>query len=149
MTRAAQEEEELARAPPQESAQPLAGEEHVVGVDYNYESHDVEVGSDRDLSDGGGGIHGSEAEDIAFMREVRAVRRKAQRQVKVGRIRHAHRFQPLAKYVPDIVLSMIEQRAHSLTIRADLRAYSQKFACEPDSRGTTERSFIEFHNFRA
>ena len=26
--------QELARAPPQESAQPLAGEEHVSGVDY-------------------------------------------------------------------------------------------------------------------
>jgi hypothetical protein len=57
VTWAAQEEEELARAPPQESAQPLAGEEHVAGVDYNDESHDVEVGSDRDLSDGGRGIH--------------------------------------------------------------------------------------------
>ena len=28
---------ELARAPPQESAQPLAGEEHVAGVDYSDE----------------------------------------------------------------------------------------------------------------
>ena len=46
--------QELARAPPQESAQPLAGEEHVAGVDSNDESHDVEVGSDRDLSDGEG-----------------------------------------------------------------------------------------------
>ncbi len=74
VTWAAQEEEELARAP-QESAQPLAGEEHVAGVDHNDESHDVEVGSDAHLSDEGGGIHGSEAEDIAFTREVRAVRR--------------------------------------------------------------------------
>ena len=73
MTWAGHEEEELARAP-QESAQPLAGEELVAGVDYNDESNDVEVGSDRDLSDGGRGIHGSEVEDIAFMREVRAVR---------------------------------------------------------------------------
>ncbi len=40
------------------------------------ESHDVEVGSDRDLSNGGRGIHGSEVEDIAFIREVRAVRIK-------------------------------------------------------------------------
>ena len=39
---AAQEEGELARAP-QEIAQPLVGEEHVAGVDYNDESDDVEV----------------------------------------------------------------------------------------------------------
>ena len=45
VTWAAQEEEELANAP-QESAQPLAGEELVAGVDYNDSSHDVEVGSD-------------------------------------------------------------------------------------------------------
>ena len=50
-----QASQELARAPPQESAQPLAGEEHVAGVDYNDESHDVEVGSDMVLSDGGKG----------------------------------------------------------------------------------------------
>ena len=80
--------------------QPLAGKELVAGVDYNDESHDVEVGSDRDLSDGGRDIHGSEAEDIACMREVRAVRRnKKPRQEKVGRTRHANRFQPLAEYV--------------------------------------------------
>ena len=30
-----------------------AAQEHVAGVDYNDESHDVEVGSARDLSDGG------------------------------------------------------------------------------------------------
>ena len=54
----------------------MAGEEHVAGVDYNAESHDVEVGSDRDLSDGGRYIHGSEVEDIAFTRKLRAVRRK-------------------------------------------------------------------------
>ena len=65
----------MARAPP-ESAQPFAGEEHVAGVDYKVEGHDVEVGSDRDLSDGGRDIHGSEVEDIAFMRKVRAVPRK-------------------------------------------------------------------------
>ena len=76
VTWAAQEEEELARAPPQESAQPLAGEEHVAGVYYNDESQYVEVGNDRDLSDGGRDIHGSEVEDITFTREVRAVRRK-------------------------------------------------------------------------
>ena len=77
-----EEEEELAsqraerqREAAQESAQPLAGEELVAGVDYNDESHDVEVGSDRDLSDGERDIHGSEVEDVAFMREVRAVRR--------------------------------------------------------------------------
>ena len=50
-----QASQELARAQPQESAQPLAGEEHVAGVDYNDESHNVEVGSDMDLSDGGKG----------------------------------------------------------------------------------------------
>ena len=33
MSWAAQEEEEPARAPPQESAQPVAGEEHVAGVE--------------------------------------------------------------------------------------------------------------------
>ena len=65
----------MARAP-QASAQPLAGEELVAGVDGNDESHGVEVGSDRDLSDGGRDIHGSEVEDIAFMREVGAVGRK-------------------------------------------------------------------------
>ena len=75
MTWAAQEEEELARAP-QDIAQPLAGEELAAGVDYNDESYDVEVGSDRDLSDGGRDTHGSENADIAFMREVRAVRRQ-------------------------------------------------------------------------
>ena len=101
----------------------------------------MEVGSDRDLSDGGRDIHGSEVEDIAFMREVRAVRRNnTQRQVKVGRIRHANRFQPLAEYVLDIRFFMTEQHTHSLVIRADLSAHSQKFACEPDSHGTTERS---------
>ena len=42
----------------------------MAGVDYNDESHDVEDGSDWDLSDGGRGIHGSEVEDIAFTREV-------------------------------------------------------------------------------
>ena len=68
VTWAAQEEEELARAP-QESAQPLAGEELVAGVDYNDESLDVEVGSDMDLSDGRRGMHGSEVAVIAFMRE--------------------------------------------------------------------------------
>ena len=78
-----QEEEELARQraeiqreAAQESAQPLSGEGLVAGVDYNDESHEVEVGSDRDLSDGERGIHGSEVEDVAFMREVRAVREK-------------------------------------------------------------------------
>ena len=50
-----QASQELARAPPQESAQPLAGEEHVAGVDYDGESRFVEVGSDVDLSDGGKG----------------------------------------------------------------------------------------------
>jgi hypothetical protein len=35
----------------------------------------VELGSDKDLSDGERDIHGSEAEDVAFMREVRTVRR--------------------------------------------------------------------------
>ena len=44
---------------------------------------------------------------------------------------------------------MVEQIARCLAIRADLHACSRKFACEPDSHGTTERSFIEFHNFRA
>ena len=53
----------------------MAGKELVAGVYYNDENHDVEVGSDRDLSDGGWDIHGSEVEDIAFIREVRAVRR--------------------------------------------------------------------------
>ena len=103
-----------------------AAQEHVAGVDYNDESHDVEVGSDRDLSDGCRNIHGSEAEDIAFMREIRAVRRQTQRQVKVGRIRHASRFQPLAEYVLVFRFAMIEHLAHSLDIRADLRAYSQQ-----------------------
>ena len=69
----------MARAPPPESAQLLAGEEHVAGVDYNDERHDVKVGSDRDLSDRGRDIHGSEVEDIAFMREVRAVRKTSQK----------------------------------------------------------------------
>ena len=54
----------------------MAGEELVAGVDYNDESLDVEVGSERDLSYGGRDIHGSEVEDIAFMREVGAVRRQ-------------------------------------------------------------------------
>ena len=52
-------------------------------------SHDVEIGSDRDLRVGGWDIHGSETEDLAFMREVRAVRRTTQGHSKVGRIRHA------------------------------------------------------------
>jgi hypothetical protein len=102
----------------------LAGEAHVAGVDYNDERHDVYIGSDRDLSDGARGIHGSEVEDVAFMREVRALRRKTPRATKVRRIRHASRFQPLAEYVPDIRCSMIEQIAWCLAIRADLRAYS-------------------------
>ena len=55
-----EEEQELARqradrqSAGKRSAPPLAGEELVAGVDYNDESHDVEVGSDRDLSDGKG-----------------------------------------------------------------------------------------------
>ena len=97
-----QASQELARAPPQESAQPLAGEEHVAGVDYNDESHDVEVGSGMDCSDGGRGMHGSDVACIAFMREVRVVRRKTPRQVKVGRVRATNRFKPLAEYMPDI-----------------------------------------------
>ena len=144
-----QASQELARAQPQESAQPLAGEEHVAGVDYNDESHDVEVGSDMDRSDGGRGMHGSEAADIAFMREVRVVRRNTPRQLKVGRVRPTNRFKPLAEYMPDIRYSMIEQTACCLAIRADLHACSRKVACEPDSHGTTERSFIGFHNIRA
>ena len=36
-----------------------------------------------------------------------------------------------------------------MAIRADLRTYIQKLECEPDSHGTTERFFIELHNFRA
>ena len=90
----------------------MAGAEHLAGVEYNDESHDREVCSGRDLSDGGRDIHGSEVEDIAFTREVRAVRRKkTQRQVKVGRIRHANRFQPLAEYVPDIIVVYRAARA--------------------------------------
>jgi len=89
-----QASQELARAPPQESAQPLAGEEHVAGVDYNDKSHDVKVGSDMGRSDGGRDMHGSEVADIAFMREVRVVRRKTPRQLKVGRIRHTSIFKP-------------------------------------------------------
>ena len=42
---------------------------------YDDESHDVEVGSDRDISHGGREIHSSEVEDIAFMRKVRDVLR--------------------------------------------------------------------------
>ncbi|MFM7984212.1 MAG: hypothetical protein ACKPKO_33305, partial [Candidatus Fonsibacter sp.] len=67
---------DLAWAPPQDSAQPLAGEDHVAGVEYNDESHDVEVGSDRELINRGRDIHGLEVADIAFMREVRVARRK-------------------------------------------------------------------------
>ena len=104
-------------------------------------SFDVEVGSGRDLSDGERSIHGSEVEDVAFMREARAVRRKSPRQTKVGRIRHAHRFQPVAEYVLDIRFSLIEQLARPLAMRADLRAYSQKLAREPDLHATTERPF--------
>ena len=115
-----------------------AAQEHVAGVDCNDESHDVEVGRDRDLSDGGREIYGSEVEDSG--RFERCVE-KALRQAKVGRIRHS-RFKPLAEYVLYIRFSMLEQHAHSLAIRADLRAYRQKFAREPDSHGTTERSFI-------
>ena len=66
-----QEEEELEVA----KNQPLAIVDLVAGEDYNDESNDVEVGSERDLSDGEREAHNSEAEDIAFMREVRAVRR--------------------------------------------------------------------------
>jgi hypothetical protein len=77
------------------------------------------------------------------------VRRKTPRQLKVGRVRPTSSFKPLAEYMPDIRCSMIEQIACCLAIRADLYACSRKFACEPDSHGTTERSFIEFHNFRA
>ena len=69
----AQAAEELARAPHM-SAQHVAGAELVASLHYNDESHVVEVGSDRDISDGGSDIHGSEAEDIACMRKVRAVR---------------------------------------------------------------------------
>ena len=106
-------------------------------------SHDVEVGSDMGRSDGGRDTHGSEAADIAFMREVRAVRRQTPRQLKVGRGRPTNRCKPLAESMPDIRFSMIEQIARCLAIRADLHACSRKFACEPDSHGTTERSFIE------
>ena len=49
---------ELARAPPHESAPPLAGEEHVAGLDYNGAGHEVEVGSGRGPSDRGTGMHG-------------------------------------------------------------------------------------------
>ena len=143
-----QEEEELARQraerqreAAQESAQPLAGEELVAGVYYNDESHDVEVGSDRDLSDGERGINSVEVEGVALMREVRAVRRKTPRQTKVGRIRRANRSQPLAEYVADILVAMIEQLTYPMAIRADIRAYTQKLQCEPDLRGTTERCF--------
>ena len=66
-----QEEEELEVA----KNQPLAIVDLVAGEDYNDESNDVEVGSERDRSDGETEAHNSEAEDIAFMREVRAVRR--------------------------------------------------------------------------
>ena len=33
-------------------------------------------------------------------------------------------------------------------IQAHQAAYTQRYACEPDSKGTTERAFIEFHAFR-
>ena len=44
----------------------------------------MEVSSDGDLSDGEMDTHGSEVEDVAFMREARAVRRKTPRQTKMG-----------------------------------------------------------------
>ena len=44
----------------------------------------MEVGSDRGISDEERGIHGSEVEDVALMREVRAVRRKTPRQTNNG-----------------------------------------------------------------
>ena len=34
-----------------------------------------------------------------------------------------------------------------MAIRADLRAYSQKLAREPDTHGTADHSFIEFQRF--
>ena len=74
----------------------------MAGVDYNDESHDVEVGSDMGLTDGGRGMHGAEVAAIAFTREVRVVRRKTPRQLKVGRVRPTNRFKPLAEYMPDI-----------------------------------------------
>ena len=53
------------------NTQPSASHGLVPGVDYNDESDDVQVGSERDDSDEDREFHDSEDEDVAFMREVR------------------------------------------------------------------------------
>ena len=106
----------------------MAGEEIVAGVDYNDERHVAATGIS---ATGKRGIHGSGVEDVTLTREARAVRREKPRQTKIGRIRH-DRCPPLAEYVAGIRFAMIEQLTHPMAIRADLRAYTQKLACEPD-----------------